>query len=212
MSGKKKSQELIGVYGGTFDPIHFGHINLAIEMLEKGGFSEIWFCPAQINPHKSSQQPTASVKHRLKMLKLALAGVQRCRILEAEIAREGPSYTIDTLRELIAKENRRKSPRKLCLIIGEDAVAGFPKWREAEEIVRLVPVFIGRRAQATAPLLKGSLAIRRALKRGLIETRIMDISSTEVRQRLADGLYCGHLVPAKVLDYIYQNQLYSIPK
>lgn len=201
----------IGLYGGTFDPVHFGHLNLAIEMLENCKLEEIWFCPARLNPHKQANVPSVDIYHRLQMLRLALKDVPHCRVLDIEAKREGPSFTIDTLRELIAIEEMSDTPRQICLIIGDDAVPGFFQWNKPEEIVSIAPVFIGRRGTRAIEPLKGNPVICEALEKGSIHTHVMEISSTEIRERLANGLYCGHLMPAKVLDYIYQNRLYSNP-
>lgn len=191
---------MIGIFGGTFDPIHYGHINLALEMMEAHHLDEVWFCPANLNPLKLTAHPI-SVQHRLKMLQLALEDIPGCRINDIELKRPGPSYTIDTLRTLVAQEKS-----KFCLIIGDDAASHFPQWRDPAEIVKLVPVFIGRRSLESLPQMDP--AIYETLAKGATETRLMEISGTEIRQRLAQGLYCGHLLPAKVLDYIYANKLY----
>src|ERR1700741_3811719 len=100
----------IGIYGGTFDPIHLGHLNLAIDMLEKRNLDEIWFCPAWISPHKLAKEPAAAAHHRLAMLQLAIAGIPQFRILDVEIQRQGPAYTVDTLRELIEQEKSKSAP------------------------------------------------------------------------------------------------------
>lgn len=201
----------VGFYGGTFDPPHFGHLNLALEILEAHHLDEVWFCPACCNPHKQECQPIASVHHRLEMLKLALEDVPNCKILDIEANRPGPSYTVDTLRSLINQEKKKKSPRQICLIIGDDAAPGFCRWHEAEEITRLAPIFVGRRSTAALAPLTGGPEICQALQKGMTPTPYLEISSTEIRKRLAAGKYCGHLVPSKVLDYIYQHQLYFIP-
>lgn len=199
---------MIGIYGGTFDPIHFGHLNLAIEMLETHHLEAIWFCPVWISPHKQKQQPV-SAKMRLEMVKLALEGVPHCKVLDVEVNRGGPSYTVETLRSL----NELFPNQKFCLILGDDALPSFLRWHQPEEIVQRVPIFIGRRSSAPVSLdaVAGHPEIYHAIKRGLTETKVIDISSTEIRKRLSMGLYCGHLVPAKVLDYIYAHRLYSIP-
>lgn len=207
---KQQHPRLTGIFGGTFDPIHFGHLNLAIEMLEARHLDEIWFCPARINPLKLEKQPTP-IEHRLGMLRLALQGFPQCRIMDAELKREGPSYTVDTLRQFIAEEKGKSDPRQFCLIIGNDAISGFLQWREPAEIARLVPIFVGRRSLDSFPELKENPEIYQKLLQGATATRVVEISSTDIRQRLADGLYCGHLVPSKVLDYIYAHKLYLKP-
>lgn len=198
----------VGIYGGTFDPIHFGHLNVAIEMLETYPLDEVWFCPAQNNPHKPELQSTSSY-HRLKMLEIALADFPQFSIITHELQRDGPSYTIDTLRELIADEKNKTDPFQFFLIIGEDSIPGFFQWRDPKEIIKLVPLLVARRSLIEKPLeLHGDPEICKALNKGIIQTHVMDISATRVRNRIRQGLPIGHLVPAKVIDYIYQNQLY----
>lgn len=200
---------MIGIYGGTFDPIHLGHLSLAIDMMEKRQLEEIWFCPVGISPHKRDQPPT-TVHHRLEMLQKALEGIPYFRILDIETKRQGPSYTIDTLYHVLGEEAKQTHSRNFCLILGDDAVPSFCRWHQPEEIVKLVPIFIGRRLQKPLDFkeIEGDPAILSLLAQGMTDTKMMEISGTEIRKRLAAGLYCGHLLPGKVLDYIYANKLY----
>jgi len=204
MIGKK-----IGLFGGTFDPIHFGHLNLAIELMEKKELDEVWFIPAQVNPLKA-QTPPHAMDHRLEMVRLAIQEIPQFHLQDLEKERPPPSYTIDTLRAFIAKEAYSPTPNQFFLLLGEDAIPSFYYWHLPEEIVKLVPLLIGSRfGLGEYELNKFSLPIRTAIEEGLIRTRLMDISSTEIRSRLAQHLYCGHLVPAVVLNYIRENGLYS---
>lgn len=200
---------LIGIYGGTFDPIHWGHLNLAIQIMEIHKLSEIWFCPVQISPHKLDQVPTP-IEHRLEMLRIGLENVPNCRITDVEAKREGPSFTIDTLRSLVAEEKRSSSPNQFCLVMGDDSIPGFFQWHQPKEIVKLVPIFIGRRSILPVDIerLTGDPEICEALRRGMTKTRLFEISATDIRNRIKEGEYCGHLVPEKVLDYIYTHRLY----
>lgn len=194
----------IGLFGGTFDPIHFGHLNLAFELMEKKGLDQVWFIPAQINPHKTLT-PTASMDHRLAMIQLAIQNITQFHLKDLEKDRPPPSYTIETIRSFIANE-----PHQFYFLLGEDGVHRFMDWHQAEEIVKLVPLLIGsrigliKREMAHFPLL-----IREAIEKGLVETRLMDITATDLRIRLMRGLYCGHLVPAPVLNYIWEQNLYG---
>lgn len=201
-----KTKDMIGIYGGTFDPIHFGHLNLALEIFEAHALAEVWFCPAYISPHKLDRPPTAS-EHRLKMLQLALEDIPQFRVTTVELERPGPSYTVDTVRALMAQERNSSKPKRFCLIIGDDAIPGFFHWHQPEEIIKMVPILVGRRA-LVQPILQGSPEICEVLRQGLTATSIVDISSRNIRQRLEAGQYCGHLIPVKVLDYIYTHQLY----
>lgn len=196
----------VGIFGGTFDPIHFGHLNLAVEMLEKHSLDEVWFCPARINPHKQQEIPTAT-QHRLEMVRRAIAKHPKFRLLEIEMTREGPSYTIDTLHWLIQQESLKPDPAHFFLILGEDSLTGFSKWHRPEEIVKLVPLLIGSR-NGVSTAIQGSELIQKAIQKGLTPTRIMEISATDVRSRLKKMQYCCHLLPMEVLDYIQAHQLY----
>lgn len=167
----------IGFLGGTFDPIHFGHIQIALEMLENQGLDEIWFCPAFQSPFKGSGG--ISPEHRKKMVELGIDGIKGLRLIDLELKRQGPSYTVDTMRELKSLHPNNE----VFLILGEDAKRDFSQWKEAQALGEMAPVLVGKRGK-------------------------LDISSTEVRQRLKEGKFCGHLVPSKVLDYIHQYHLY----
>lgn len=196
--------KVIGIFGGTFDPIHLGHLNLAIEILEKKPLDEVWFCPARSSPFKREGESTAA-HHRLKMIDLAIAPIPAFRSVDIELQREGPSYTIDTLRYFVEQEKSNPSPTTFSLIMGEDTFFNFFNWRHPEEIMRLAPLTIGCRQYNLAG--KEDPVIEQALK-GCLSTRIMEISGTEIRERLKKGLYCGHLVPKEVLDYIREFHLY----
>ena len=199
----------IGLFGGTFDPIHFGHLNLAFELLEKRELDEVWFIPAQVNPLKVSAPPHA-MEHRLAMVQLAIQAIPQFHLKDLEKERPPPSYTIDTLKAFIAEEAHQPTPHQFYLLLGEDAIPSFFYWHLPEEIVKLVPLLIGYRAKIESyELNKFSYSIRKAIEEGLTQTRLMDISGTDVRKRLMQRLYCGHLVPASVLDYIREHQLYS---
>ncbi|HSX11369.1 MAG TPA: nicotinate-nucleotide adenylyltransferase [Chlamydiales bacterium] len=144
---------MIGFFGGTFDPIHFGHIALAIDLLELHKLKKVLFCPALYSPFKTQSPPIASPAHRLAMLKLALDHPQ-FEITTLELDRAGPSYTIDTIRAL-------KLPN-LRLILSEEAAAHLDRWKETQELIRLAPPLIGPRDNAIS-----STAIRERLKKNL---------------------------------------------
>jgi len=195
----------IGIYGGTFDPIHFGHLNLAIQVKEKLGLDEIWLVPAQTNPLKTEFK-TASASDRLHMLELAIENLPYIKLSRIEIERPAPSYTVETLRLL-----QEGYPRhEFSLLIGLDSLIRFEEWKSPEELVRRVPLIIGKRTgkELTIPLFSNNPLIQKAVKEGIIETSVMEISATDIRERINRGLYIEHLVPPKVVDYIYDNHLY----
>ncbi len=195
----------IGFFGGSFDPIHNGHLNLAVEMMERHKLDQILFCPASQSPHKQAMPPIASKEHRRAMVAAAIAPMPKFTFLDIEIQKSDPSYTIDSIRTLIERDG--DAARQYHLILGEDAIAHFHQWKEAEELVVLAPPFVGSREEEAFPKAMPK-NIASLLKKGMTKTSIMEISSTAIRERIARGLYCGHLLPAKVWDYIVQNQLY----
>lgn len=202
----------MGFFGGSFDPIHLGHLKMAKELADYEGLEEVWFCPARISPHKLDQIP-APLEHRLKMVSLAIEVDPRFTLLDIEAKREGPSYTVDTIKEILELENSRPSPRQIYLILSDEALPDFFRWKDPEEIVRLVPLLIGRRyssSQHPSEFEGKSEAIRKAIREGWHPTEPLDISSTEIRRRLRNGEDCKNLLPKKVLDYIYQNKLYYL--
>jgi nicotinate-nucleotide adenylyltransferase len=202
----------VGIYGGSFDPIHFGHLSLAIEMKEQHQLDEVCFYPSFLNPNKfnsNRSESFASAKDRLQMLDLALEKIPGFTHSSIEYENVGPSYTIDTLHRLI--EDLHEST-ELFLILGEDASQHFFQWNQPEKIIKLVHLLVGTRTQfLDESRFQDNEAVVQAIRQGVTRTRIMEISSTEIRERLAHGLYCGHLLPAKVLDYILTNRLYLEP-
>lgn len=202
------SKKRIGFYGGSFDPVHFGHLNLAIELMEAHQLDEVLFCPARVSPHKLATLPTAT-EHRIKMLELAIEDIFQFRVITNESVRNGPSYTVDTLQQLIDNGLEGSEPYQLFLMLGSDALSNLLRWHQVERIVAMVPILIGNRSEKMdlAHLVAYS-EIYQAILKGITPTRRIEISSTEIRDRIRNGLYCGHLLPAKVIDYIYQNRLY----
>jgi nicotinate-nucleotide adenylyltransferase len=198
----------IGLLGGSFDPVHFGHINLAIELMEKAQLDEVWFVPAQLNPHKAGTQP-AAIKHRFAMVQKAIKDIPQFSCHKAEAERPPPSYTIDTLRILMDEERVKENPAAFFLILGQDSIHQFSNWREADGIVQYVPLLIGSRFGSETVLPETGKSIQEAIQKGIVSTKLLDISATEVRSRLSKGLYCGHLVPASVLSYIQKHRLYT---
>lgn len=198
----------IGFFGGTFDPIHFGHLHLALCLMEVHSLEEIFFCPAHFSPHKSPFSSLASKEQRLEMVQLAIEPIKKFTALDWEISREGPSYTIDTVRMLLTHAANRGEKIAPYLILGEDALVDFSQWKEVEELVSLAPPLVGTRGVNSFFPSNLDPSLREALEKGKTKIPIMEISSTEIRQRLHQGKYCGYLVPAKVLDYIHRYQLY----
>lgn len=190
----------IGLFGGSFNPIHFGHINLAIELKERASLDEVWFIPAAHSPFRLDEKMVAD---RLKMVELAVSGIEGFKVLDLEFKRPPPSYTIDTVREIF----KLHPGYQFFLLFGQDVALGFENWKESLEIVRLIPLLVGSRKKIDLEKI-GSKEIKLAILKGIIETPLLDIEATVIRNRLKNKQYCGHLVPAKVLDFIEQNQVY----
>ena len=194
----------VGIIGGSFDPIHFGHIGLSVSLMEAHGLDEILFIPARLNPLKT-KMPVQD-HHRLRMVELAARDIPFLKISALELNREGACDTICTLREL-----KEKNPEnRYFLLLGDDVIPHFMKWREPEAVTDLATLLIGARNGSKLPDLSHlSEKIKKSFESGWTPIPILDISSTNLRMRLKDKRICSHLIPAKVLDYIRAHHLYS---
>ena len=197
----------IGIFGGSFDPIHLGHINLAKEFVDGNHLDEVWFCPTYLNPFKAHGS-SASIDDRLKMVEIAISGFPQFKITDIEAKKKAPCYTIDTIKEI--KAAVKNNPEfAFWLMLGEDAAASFPQWKNAEQIVREVPLLIGsRKGFGEIKDTIESNEIAQAVKKGMVSTKLVEVSSTEIRKRLASRKDCADLLPPKVMDYILAHQLY----
>jgi len=189
----------IGIFGGTFDPIHHGHLIVAEYVREHVGLDRIIFIPTDISPHKQAANP-ASAKDRLAMLREAIRSNPFFESTDLEVARGGVSYTVETLRTL-----KQRSPAEdLYLLIGADNISDFLTWREPGEIVRLAQIIVMnrpgfKRTVPDSPLLANVIQC---------EVPNIDISATEIRRRLLKGLPISYLVPPSVAKYIARHHLY----
>ena len=198
-----------GFFGGTFDPIHLGHINLAITLLEIHQLDEIIFCPAYVSPHKAQTPPVAPPEARIEMTQLAIDPIPQFSLYHKEVERGGSSFTIDTLKYLMNRAKEEGEDNEYKLILGEDSLPTLHRWKEIEELITLVPPLVGCRGESMA-LTAVTLPpfIVKTIEEGWTEIPMMAISSTMIRKRLKNGLYCGHLLPREVLDFIQQNEYY----
>jgi nicotinate-nucleotide adenylyltransferase len=190
----------IGFFGGSFDPIHNGHLNLAVEMLERHNLDGVYFCPTSQSPHKKNNPPVASKDQRRAMVTAAISPFPKFTLLDLELQNHDYCYTIDTLRTLVGQ-----GKNDYFLIIGEDSVEKLHTWKEIDELLKLAPPLIASRS--TDKPFKTPLLAK--IQKGITKMPLFDISSTEVRSRLHKKLTCAHLVPAKVWDYIQQHKLYE---
>lgn len=187
--------ERLGILGGTFDPVHVGHVLLARAILERLPLDRVLFVPAAAPPHKSGALAPAA--DRWEMVRLAIDGLDGFEASPVELRRQGPSYTVDTLRQLRADH----PGGELFLIVGADNVPDLATWYDPEGIFALATVVAGTRA---GPPAVGPLAAR--VRR--VDTPAYDISSTEVRRRLREGLSVRYLVPEAVEGYLRDRCLY----
>jgi nicotinate-nucleotide adenylyltransferase len=187
----------IGVYGGSFDPVHRGHLLVAQAAFEELALDRLFFVPAAQSPFKQASRP-ASGPLRARMLRLALAGLAWCEVDEQELRREGVSYSVDTLRSYAA----RFPGAEFFYLIGADNVATLPQWRETGELARLAEfVVIPRPGEAAAPV---PAPFRGRTLRGWP----LGVSSSEIRARVRAGQTVAHLTPAPVAEVIANNGLY----
>jgi nicotinate-nucleotide adenylyltransferase len=198
--------ERIGLFGGSFDPVHHGHLLLAQDAVEQLRLDRLFFIPAAINPHKLDAAPQASPRLRLEMLLEATRMQPLFSIDTLELEREGPSFTIDTVDAF----RSRFAGARIFLLLGEDNLPKLHSWHQFERLRQLVSfVSFGRRAhapEAAAPAVAPDKDLR--LERLV---RKIDISSTEIRARVAKGLPIQYLVPESVRLLIQSHALYIQP-
>lgn len=184
------------ILGGSFDPIHLGHLFVADEVLVQLGYERVVFVPAGQPPHKSGA-PRAAREHRLAMLHIAIGDRQQMSIEEYEINRSEVSFTIDTVHHL---QDAGVIQGRPGLIIGEDLVSGFHKWRSADELEELTDIILVRRpGHSDNDFTRAHTSI---------ENLLLPISSSDIRRRIVAGEACRYLLPAGVFDYIQANGLY----
>lgn len=191
----------IGVLGGTFDPVHIGHLLAAECAREEFRLDEVWFMPAYAAPHKANP-PTASPFQRLRMLELATASHPGFRVSRLEVDRGGVSYTYETVREL----KRLYPDGEFYWIVGADMVADLARWSRIEELVGEIR-FIGL-SRPGYGWKSADLPAHVAAAVAEAEMPAIGVSSTEIRRLLASGRSARYLVPEPVLDYIREQKLY----
>ena len=196
----------IGIYGGTFSPVHNGHVAAAMSFMKQMWLDILFVIPTGTTPHKEMSDG-ADAYDRLRMCEAAFSGIDGVIVSDMEIKREGKSYTVDTLRQLYSPENR------LFLLCGTDMMLTLDKWREADEIFKLCyPVYMRRENDEiiTNLIIKKNTEYKE--KYGRIATRILgdpiEISSSEIREKIKDGEDISSLVPPEVARYIKEKGLY----
>lgn len=210
MDKPQSEAKRVGIIGGSFDPVHTGHLVIAQDAMEKLELSEVVFIPADIPPHKQHLQQ-ADVGHRMNMLQLSTEADLRFSVSDIEIQRGGVSYTIDTVREI----QLLRPECELVLIVGTDTLVDLHNWYEIDELLELCEVAsLMRPGESSMVELANKIALTDAQKEKLlanvIEAHLIGISSTEIRMRVAEGLGIRYLVPAEVEMYIFEHSLYRI--
>ena len=195
----------VGVIGGTFDPIHVGHLIIAEEARTRLGLDRVVFVPAGQPPHKLDHQ-IADPERRLDMVQLAIADNEHFCVSRVDLDREGPCYTVDTIRLL---QDAWGAEAEIYFVIGSDSLADLPNWYHPEELLRLCRVVTVERpgqevnVEELGRLLVGADSLIR-----MPDTPIVDISATEIRSRVRGGRGIRYLVPPSVECYIDQHGLY----
>ena len=196
----------VGILGGTFDPVHNGHLVIAEAVKAHLNLDEVIFIPAG-QPWLKADRPISPVKHRLAMLRLALAGKTHFKISATEIERVGPSYTVDTVEEL----KRRLGKAELYFILGWDSLATLPRWHDAPRLIRLCTLVAVHRPGFPQPDLKPmEISVPGVSRRVIFMTEpCVATSATDIRKRVKKGEDISSLVPEAVAKYIFEHGLYQ---
>jgi nicotinate-nucleotide adenylyltransferase len=210
---------MIGILGGTFDPIHYGHIKPAQELLERLPFDEVRFMPSSVPPHRA--QPEASGDDRLAMVQLAIESIPGFGLETCELQRAGPSYMVDSL-ALLREQCDMTTP--LVLIMGSDAFLGLTGWHRWQSLTDHAHILVTQRPayeMNAGPELSSWLAPRRVQAEQLntqpggcvafISQELVDISSTQIRAMIRSGQDIRGLLPDRICDYIKEKGLYRAP-
>jgi len=208
---------LVGVFGGSFNPVHYGHLRSALELVEQLQLAQLRLMPCAQSPHRDA--PQCDGAHRAAMIELAIAGESRLACDVRELARPGPSFTIDSLIEL---RGELGAATGLCMVLGCDAVLAIDAWHRWRDLLDWAHIVVIARPGWQLPRagtitqwlnahrLDDAHALRQRPAGGIVieELRPLAISSTEIRELLAAGRSARYLMPQSVLDYIQQHKLY----
>ncbi len=200
----------VGIFGGTFDPVHLGHLILAEQCREQGRLDQVWFVPAPRPPHKRDEALTR-FDQRVEMIHLAIAGQPAFRVDEIEKERSGPSYTVETVAEL----RRRHPADDFALLIGSDTLAEIHTWYEPARLLSMVGLLVMNRPgypTRTAEQIRAALRLPESapVRVEVLGSPLIDIASRDLRARAAAGRSLRYLVPRAIEVYIAERYLYRV--
>lgn len=195
----------VGLYGGTFDPVHAGHLIAATDVVDRLRLDKVIFLPAGEPPHKR-HQTIAAPHHRIAMLELATAGRERLAVSSFDLGQSGPSYTAQLLRRAHAATS---TPREFYFLMGEDSLGDFPAWREPTTIAQLARLVVVTRPEADVALDEVIARVPQLRDRvECVSIPLISTSSGDLRNRVANGRPIAYQVPIEVERYIYAHRLY----
>jgi len=202
MNSMRKNKRKIGIFGGSFNPIHLGHLIMAQDAFEFFGLEKVLFIPCNLPPHKDTSR-IAAPAHRLAMIAKAIRKNPAFELCDLEIKMGGENYSIDTVRYL-----RGIYPKhELCFIIGSDSLLELHKWKDINELLRLCRF---------VTVMRPGYELRNTdiynLRKDVINVHLVDISSTDIRRRVAQGLSIRYLAPSSVANHIVRQELYRQDK
>jgi nicotinate-nucleotide adenylyltransferase len=217
------TERRVGIFGGSFDPIHIGHLLIAEQFAQDLKLDKVKFIPAKVSPFKVGYEPTSD-KHRLEMLKLAIGANPKFEVDPIELNRGGVSYTIDTVRALqqTGTPNENGSVNQIgpdvqyYLLVGADSLKDFKKWKSPAELLRSVSLVVARRGGEPEPRWEELDGIVSAEEIAQIQSRKLDlpaveVSSSDLRRRIEQGRSIRYLLPSAVEVYIKEHGLYQAP-
>lgn len=199
---------MIGIMGGTFNPIHYGHLLMCEHIREEFGLEKILFVPSKIPPHKLSDE-IAPTEHRLEMVRMAIEDNPYFELCDVEMKMEGPSYTVETLKVL---KKEYGSEKRLYFIIGADSLVQLESWMRFREILGMVDIIVARRPDTDTGLLVKTIDRMNSeysARIHLSEAVALDFSSTRIRNRVRNGFSIRYMVPGSVEKYIMEHGLYA---
>ena len=193
------------IYGGSFDPVHFGHIELAKTALLETGANRLIFIPAKVSPFKKDKSQTEFI-HRFNMCKIACGYIENATVDDIEFNLPTPSYTVNTLCELKKKYND-----DLVFVCGADSFMDLDRWKNPEEIFKMAEIFTAVRDDVNIDVLKTKKEQLEKMGARVILSKMpkIDISSTEVRENIKNNIPCDELIPKEILEYINTQNLYK---